>query len=108
VAGLLRSFNYAAYAALFAWAEQHPLPAQGYRTLETRLIEWNRTVEATFRQAYFPAMGGAESTDLPAFLAVLKLEKAVYELDYEINNRPDWLPIPCSGIQACLKEMLHE
>ncbi len=107
VAGLLRSFNYAAYAALFAWADRHPLSREEFRTLEQRLVEWNRTVEQSVRRSYFESMGWREHGDLPSFLAALKLEKAIYELDYEFNNRPAWLPIPCGGIQASLEEFFQ-
>lgn len=107
VAGLLRSFHYAMCAALFDWKERHPLPREAFNALECRLAEWNRSVEQIFRETYFAEMGWIENAGLSEFLAVLKLEKAVYELDYEINNRPAWLPIPSSGIRACLKEILQ-
>ncbi|HOT01435.1 MAG TPA: phosphotransferase [Acidobacteriota bacterium] len=107
VAGLLRSFHYAMYAALFEWEERHALSQEAFGALECRLAEWSRLVEQVFRETYFAEMGWIEDGGLSEFLAVLKLEKAVYELDYEINNRPAWLPIPCNGIKACLKEILH-
>lgn len=106
VAGLLRSFHYAMYAALFDWEERHSPSREAFRAQECRLAEWSRSVEQVFRETYFAEMGWIEDSGLSAFLAVLKLEKAVYELDYEINNRPAWFPIPCSGIKACLKEIL--
>lgn len=107
VAGLLRSFHYAMYAALFDWEERHPLSREAFRALECRLAEWNRSVEQIFRDTYFAEMGWTESSELSEFLTVLKLEKAVYELDYEINNRPAWLPIPVSGLRACLIEIFQ-
>lgn len=108
VAGLLRSFNYAMYAALFAFDEKIRLTTGDFQTLERLLHHWNRQVETIFRETYFQAMNWTANPDLSAFLAVLKLEKAVYELDYEINNRPAWLRIPVSGIGACLEEILHD
>ncbi len=105
VAGLLRSFHYAMYAALFDREERHPLTQDAFKALECRLAEWNRSVERVFRETYFSEMGWIENAGLSEFLAVLKLEKAVYELAYEVNNRPAWLPIPGYGIRDCLKEI---
>ena len=39
-------------------------------------------------------------------LAIFELEKAVYELRYELNNRPDWVPIPVAGIARLLQERM--
>jgi maltose alpha-D-glucosyltransferase/alpha-amylase len=107
VAGLLRSYNYAIYAALFAARERYHLSEEAYSAWEELLHFWNRRVETIFLDAYWPAAGLARTSDAAAFLALLKLEKAVYELDYEINNRPGWLPIPMSGIGKCLDEVAH-
>ena len=107
VAGLLRSYNYAIYAALFAARDRYHLAEATYAAWEELLRLWNRRVENLFLDAYWPAAGMDRSPDLSAFLALLKLEKAVYELDYEINNRPAWLPIPMSGIGTCLEEVTH-
>ena len=45
-----------------------------------------------------------EKTELEQILGTFLLEKAVYELAYELNNRPDWIIIPMTGIKQLLKE----
>lgn len=107
VAGLLRSYNYAAWAALFDWMERHGAETPPPRA-ETAVLWWNAKVEGVFRRRYLTSAGIAPSAGVDALLALLKLEKAVYELDYEINNRPGWLRIPVSGIGACLQEVFSD
>ena len=98
VAGMIRSFHYAAYAALLSG--RHPdsdaLPA--WADL------WYQHVSATFLSGYLETLAGSEllpdsSEELENLLIPYLLEKAVYELGYELNNRPDWLIIPLRGIQ---------
>jgi maltose alpha-D-glucosyltransferase/alpha-amylase len=98
VAGMLRSFGYARGTAT-AWLSED----QG--TLHSDLIAWERQIRATFLAAYaerVSAGGGAflpESTDdLRAAVAAWELDKATYEVLYELNNRPDWLWIPLSAM----------
>lgn len=88
VAGMLRSFQYAAYSAL----------ADG-----DKAGAWNAQVSAEYLEAYFRAAEG--SVFLPAsteerriLLDALVLHKALYEVAYEMNNRPDWVRIPLRGI----------
>ena len=99
VAGMLRSFSYAAYAGLEA-AEP------GSR--ET-LLPWAKAWEAAscgaFQESYLKAISvqpsllpGAAETE--ALLSAYLLEKALYELLYELNNRPAWVGIPLAGILA--------
>jgi trehalose synthase-fused probable maltokinase len=93
VAGMLRSFAYAASAAEM----QRGTPApEGWeqRAREAFLDGYFRTVDA----ALLPP-GQAASEQL---LAIFELEKAVYELRYELNNRPDWVRIPVAGILRLL------
>ncbi len=105
VAGLLRSYNYAAFAALFAWRDAGPPVAEArWEKARNDALAWNRAVEKVFRQRYDQAAGMAPTPDLDRLVSALKLEKAVYELDYEINNRPSWVEIPLSGIEACLAD----
>jgi predicted trehalose synthase len=85
VAGMLRSLGYAATTA--------GAPA-----------EWEEQARAAFTEGYLTAAGRApflpgDATVLARALAVLELEKAAYEVVYEANNRPDWLPIPLRGLQ---------
>jgi maltokinase len=95
VAGMLRSFAYAASASEL----QRGVPApEG----------WEQRARASFLDGY---VGAVEPTLLPpgeaptrALLSVFELEKAVYELRYELNNRPDWVRIPVAGIARLLEE----
>jgi maltokinase len=93
VAGMLRSFAYAASASEL----MRGVPAPD---------GWEERARKAFLDAYFDAV---EPTLLPAgqaaiekLLAIFELEKAVYELHYELNNRPDWVPIPVAGIARLL------
>jgi maltokinase len=93
VAGMLRSFAYAASASELL----RGVPAPD---------GWEDGARAAFLDAYFAAVDHAL---LPAgqdaiakLLAIFELEKAVYELRYELNNRPDWVPIPVAGIARLL------
>jgi len=104
VAGMLRSFSYAAYAALFAHSAGRPEdPAR----LEPWAALWERWNAAAFLRCYLSVMG--TSTLLPAnraefdtLLHSYVLEKVLYELHYELNNRPDWVRIPLWGLQTLM------
>jgi maltose alpha-D-glucosyltransferase/alpha-amylase len=100
VAGMLRSFSYAAYAGLFTHAASRPA---AFAQLEPAAHLWQTWVSAAFLRGYFETAGNA--TFLPAdlvqrdaLLRLFMLDKALYELNYELNNRPDWVRIPLWGI----------
>jgi maltose alpha-D-glucosyltransferase/alpha-amylase len=103
VAGMLRSFNYAGYAALF----EGPPPAGKERKerVDAQRTRWEQTVRVAFLQGYGQEVNKARvplaPTDtevLMQLLALFELEKALYELRYELSNRPDWVRIPVNGI----------
>jgi maltose alpha-D-glucosyltransferase / alpha-amylase len=108
VAGMLRSFHYAAYTAL----SQRDSGAIGDREESANLEAWARYwqawVSARFlgeylevaRQAQF--LPGTEK-EFSILLNAHLLEKAVYELGYELNNRPDWVKLPLQGILNLLE-----
>ena len=103
VAGMLRSFAYAAAAAL------RNLPADASAAAAARAQQWLEAAEDTFLASYFST--ASEHTQLlphdgerSTLLRSLTLEKAMYELLYELNNRPDWLSIPLSGILTLLQQ----
>ena len=104
VAGMVRSFHYAAYAALFLEGGREVVmggPA------ETWVRHWHRWVTAAFLRAYREAVEPAgvvpaEDTELSRLLDLFMLEKAVYELGYELDNRPEWLVIPARGLVELL------
>ncbi len=95
VAGMLRSFAYAASAAELLRGEPAP---QGWeeQAREGFLEAYLETVDASLLPAGRPG--------IEKLLAIFELEKAVYELRYELNNRPDWVPIPVAGIARLLQE----
>jgi maltokinase len=97
VAGMLRSFSYAAAGS--ALLRGRPAP-DGWedRAREAFLAGYYEHVEPTLLPP------GQEATS--RLLAVFELEKAVYELRYELNNRPDWVAIPVAGIVRLLDEEL--
>ncbi|WP_072312887.1 maltokinase N-terminal cap-like domain-containing protein [Agrococcus sp. Marseille-P2731] len=90
VVGMLRSFDYAAGSAL----QQEP-EADG-----TVAGEWVQARQAEFLEGYADALGPVDPQD-PVFRALL-LDKALYEVVYELRNRPDWLPVPLEAVRALL------
>ena len=99
VAGMLRSFDYASQAAL---RSGHFEPASGPR-LEAWARFWVDSVSAAFLHSYLTTAGSASfvpqtAEDLDLQLSTMLLEKALYELRYELNSRPDWVRIPLRGI----------
>ena len=104
VAGMLRSFHYAAFAPLLG---EKPLPVKDTRLLMFWAETWNAWVASRFLADYFATAG--EASYLPrsrqetqSVLELHLLEKAVYELGYELNNRPAWVGIPLQGISGLL------
>ncbi len=109
VAGMIRSFHYASYAALLKFLERGE-PAEGQLALLLAWSKfWARWVSAVFYQAYLQAAKGASflpsnEYELLMMMEIFLLRKAVYELGYELNNRPDWVKIPLQGILELLPE----
>ncbi len=106
VAGMLRSFHYAAYASLFQ--QQAGGLAADLPSLETRARPWHIWVSVAFLQGYCATASEAaflpkDRDDLQVLLDAFLLEKAVYEIGYELNNRPDWVGIPIAGILQLLE-----
>ena len=104
VAGMMRSFSYAARAALFANAAAQP---DAFARLTGWAEVWETWVTGAFLRGYFDSVAGAvfipaNDAQRDELLRLLVLEKAFYELNYELNNRPDWLRIPLAGILSLL------
>ena len=103
VAGLLRSFDYARYTAL----QQTAKNATDLERLAPLARRWERQVRQAFLQAYGATAvrgavyaGDAEFAAVRPLLNLFELEKAFYELRYELDNRPDWVGVPLAGIAA--------
>jgi maltokinase len=95
VAGMLRSFAYATSAVELIRGRQAP-PDFEARARETFLAGYFTAVDMSLMPA-----GEAPINNM---LSIFELEKAVYELRYELDNRPDWVAIPVAGIRRLLEE----
>jgi maltose alpha-D-glucosyltransferase/alpha-amylase len=97
VAGMVRSFHYAVYSAL---AGERARGLDG-AVLETAARAWNVWVASTFLRAYLGAAGDLvpkSRAEQQLLLDVFMLDKALYELGYELGSRPEWVGIPLRGI----------
>ncbi|MGD8374910.1 MAG: maltose alpha-D-glucosyltransferase [Acidobacteriota bacterium] len=100
VAGMIRSFGYAAHSVHLESDAERPDPDRA-----SWLHAWETWTSAAFLGAYLETAGDAPflpraDADLQMLLGAFLIDKAFYELDYELNNRPDWLPIPLLGIRS--------
>ncbi len=108
VAGMLRSFHYAAYAPLLQQSSHQRLREEDLQALGKRAQYWQKWVSATFLKTYLEVCGDAifipkGREELALLLDVHLLDKAIYELGYELNNRPLWVRIPLDGISQLLQ-----
>jgi maltose alpha-D-glucosyltransferase/alpha-amylase len=100
----MRSFQYAAYSGLW----QQAMRVEDVSFLEHWADHWYRQMSSVFLQSYLKTTAGAtfvpqNQDDLQIQLQAYLLDKAVYEIGYELNNRPDWVVIPVRGIKHILK-----
>src|SRR2546421_5483001 len=106
VAGMLRSLNYAAYGALYG---RHSGLAADPSVLQPWADFWYLWAAGAFLGSYLNTAQGASfipraSRDTKVLLDTFLLGKALYELGYEANNRPDWIKIPIQGVVNLLEE----
>jgi len=103
VAGMIRSFHYAAHSALIRQAPLAPRPEDDLPLLQHWAQYWYVWVSVAFLTSYLDILKpvGLLPED-PEHLRILLdahiLEKAIYEIGYELNNRPDWVKVPLQGI----------
>ena len=104
VAGMMRSFSYAVYARLAVWQDRQPEDA-------ARLAPWARfweeSVSSVFLHSYRAAANSAafvpaDPAGFDALLRLFLLEKVIYEIQYELNNRPAWVHVPLGGLAGLL------
>ena len=100
VAGMLRSFSYAAFSTLLNYTTRRP---QDLATLMPWAHLWECSTAATFLDAYRESAGDtdllpSDPDDFRQLLRAYLLDKALYELLYELSNRPAWIRIPLEGI----------
>jgi maltose alpha-D-glucosyltransferase/alpha-amylase len=110
VAGMLRSFSYAARAALASYLARRPQDAD---TLEPWARLWSKSASAAFLASYRTVAANAaflpaDSNSLARVLDAFLVGKAFYELDYELNHRPTWARIPLLGLLALVREPVGE
>ncbi len=110
VAGMLRSFSYAARAALASYLARRPQDAD---TLEPWERLWSKFASAAFLASYRTVAAGAafvpaDSNTFARLLDAFLVDKAFYELGYEFNHRPTWARIPLLGLLALVRDPVSE
>ncbi len=108
VAGMLRSFHYAAYTAFYREVSGGIVRPDEMEHEQMWARFWYQWTSNIFLRSYLAAAreGGflPETPDeLQILISSYLLEKAVYELGYELNNRPEWVMIPIHGIRQMLE-----
>jgi maltose alpha-D-glucosyltransferase / alpha-amylase len=104
VAGMLRSFNYAALSKL----KNDSIRPEDAAQLKPWARFWDVWASVTFLKGYLEATANASfmpksQEELSLMLGTYILEKAIYELGYELNNRPNWVDVPIAGILEIMK-----
>jgi maltose alpha-D-glucosyltransferase/alpha-amylase len=107
VAGMIRSFHYASQVAGNR-VSRDLIPSRQRAALDPLLTLWFRSVSGAFLRSYLAAAADAsfvpkDRDELAGLLDFLLFEKAIYELGYEANNRPDWIEVPARGLVDMLE-----
>ena len=107
VAGMLRSFHYAAFGTLMEETRSGLLGGRDFASMAPWATLWQEWTSWAFLKAYLETAGESpiipnDRDELKALLEAFILDKAIYELGYELNNRPDWVMIPLHGIEQIL------
>lgn len=104
VAGMLRSFHYAAYGSLHL---DNQVRKEDITKLLPFVEQWYHYMSGFFMKAYLETVKDSpiipqKKEDLEVLLQTFLLQKAIYELNYEVNNRPTWVMVPLSGIKSLM------
>lgn len=107
VAGMIRSFHYAVSAKLFFSAETTEMDRA---KLQKAADRWFYLIRETYTETYLKELGPnqklfANMAELNFLFLIHLLEKAIYEVGYELNGRPDWLKIPLKGVIQVINEL---
>lgn len=107
VTGMLRSFHYAAYAAMFSRVTKGVVASETSTGIEGWADAWHKWVSMAYLKKYLDVAASGNflprnPADLRTLFDIYLLEKAVYELIYELNNRPDWVRIPLQGVRELI------
>jgi maltose alpha-D-glucosyltransferase/alpha-amylase len=107
VAGMMRSIHYAAFGKILL-NENYPSKDQEF--LESWAEQWQHYVGRFYLGAYMDRMGMGNklSHEEDVLLRTFLLEKAIYELGYELNGRPDWIMVPLRGIDYHMRRFQEE
>lgn len=106
VAGMVRSFHYAAYGSLLL--DNH-IRREDFSKLIPFVDQWYHYMSGFFMKSYMDTVKGSpfipdNDEDLEVLMTTFLLEKAIYELNYELNNRPGWVLIPLRGIKDLMRK----
>ena len=107
IAGMIRSFHYAVYSLYY---ERKNEQISDWTSLLSWLEIWFHYVSGRFLQAYLATIKGSsllpdDTEGFNLLLNAFQIEKSLYELNYELNNRPDWLLIPIKGILQLINKL---
>lgn len=110
VASMLRSLHYVAYAACFEHLDTLATPAERRPMFLEAATFWYQWSSVCFLKEYLATVGGApfmppNQEEIELMLNAYLLDKAIYELNYELNNRPDWVEVPLLGILDLLNAL---
>ncbi|HEY8937112.1 MAG TPA: alpha-amylase, partial [Cyclobacteriaceae bacterium] len=108
VTGMIRSFHYATYASLLL---DNQIRKEDFKKLIPALDIWYMYVSHIYLKSYTESVTGTgfipkNKDEFDILINTFLLEKALYELNYEINNRPNWIIIPLKGIKSILNKSM--
>ena len=98
---MIRSFHYAAYSVLF---KKTNVSKEERESLQKAADAWYKAVTSLFLRSYLETVANSrilpsDKSALSVLLDAYLLDKAIYELGCELNNRPQWVSIPLKGIE---------